>query len=90
MYPLILAVVNTHWSATTETVGLIIKDPEGLYEPGKRRWMKMKKDYLEEGRLADSLDLVVLGATCEASLTSIFLRSAKRWAIIVSITTPLL
>lgn len=35
---------------------------QGIYEPGKRHWLKMKKDYLLDGSLADSVDLVVLGA----------------------------
>lgn len=42
--------------------GLVLKDPEGVYEPGKRHWIKMKKDYLDDKGLADSADLVVLGA----------------------------
>lgn len=33
-----------------------------MYEPGKRHWLKVKKDYLHEGKMADSADLVVLGA----------------------------
>ncbi|CAB0018016.1 unnamed protein product [Nesidiocoris tenuis] len=32
------------------------------YEPGKRHWLKVKKDYLFDGAMADSADLVVLGA----------------------------
>ena len=35
---------------------------QGIYEPGKRHWLKVKKDYLAEGAMADSADLVVLGA----------------------------
>ncbi|CAB3976556.1 DNA ligase 3 [Paramuricea clavata] len=42
--------------------GLVLKDLKGVYEPGKRHWLKMKKDYLEEGSMADTADLVVLGA----------------------------
>ncbi|CAF4380350.1 unnamed protein product, partial [Didymodactylos carnosus] len=42
--------------------GLVLKDPESLYEPGKRHWLKVKKDYLLEGAMADTCDLVVLGA----------------------------
>ncbi|KAF4073205.1 hypothetical protein AMELA_G00256240 [Ameiurus melas] len=34
----------------------------GAYEPGKRHWLKVKKDYLNEGAMADTADLVVLGA----------------------------
>ena len=41
--------------------GLVIKDAMSTYEPGKRHWLKVKKDYLNEGAMADSADLVVLG-----------------------------
>lgn len=34
-----------------------------VYAPGKRHWLKMKRDYLADGQMADSADLVVLGAT---------------------------
>uniref|UniRef100_A0A2R5LJI1 DNA ligase n=1 Tax=Ornithodoros turicata TaxID=34597 RepID=A0A2R5LJI1_9ACAR len=42
--------------------GLVLKDPSGIYEPGKRHWLKVKKDYLKGGSMADTADLVVLGA----------------------------
>jgi DNA ligase-3 len=42
--------------------GLVLKGLNSVYEPGKRRWLKVKKDYLLEGKIADSCDLVVLGA----------------------------
>ncbi|XP_053379767.1 DNA ligase 3-like [Mercenaria mercenaria] len=42
--------------------GLVLKDVNSAYEPGKRHWLKIKKDYLNEGQMADSADLVVLGA----------------------------
>ncbi|XP_050527084.1 DNA ligase 3 isoform X1 [Daktulosphaira vitifoliae] len=42
--------------------GLVLKDLTGVYEPGKRHWQKVKKDYLFGGTMADSADLVVLGA----------------------------
>ncbi|UJR26750.1 hypothetical protein I4U23_008065 [Adineta vaga] len=42
--------------------GLVLKNPEGNYEPNKRHWLKVKKDYLMEGTMADTADLVVLGA----------------------------
>lgn len=35
---------------------------QSKYEPGKRHWLKVKKDYLFGGAMADSADLVVLGA----------------------------
>lgn len=42
--------------------GLVLKDPRGTYEAAARRWWKVKKDYLQGGAMADSADLVVLGA----------------------------
>lgn len=42
--------------------GLVLKDSKSNYEPGKRHWLKMKKDYLDSGTMADTADLVVLGA----------------------------
>ncbi|QRI42777.1 DNA ligase [Mudlarkpox virus] len=42
--------------------GFVLKDSEGIYEPGMRRWMKIKKDYLDNGTMADKADLLVLGA----------------------------
>lgn len=42
--------------------GLVLKDMLSQYEPGKRHWLKMKKDYLFGGAMADSADLIVLGA----------------------------
>ena len=44
--------------------GLVIKDAHSTYEPGKRHWLKVKKDYLADGSMADSADLVVLGGWC--------------------------
>ena len=41
--------------------GLVLKDLKSIYEPGKRHWLKVKKDYLNEGAMADTADLVVLG-----------------------------
>lgn len=42
--------------------GLVLKDKMSIYEPGKRHWLKVKKDYLCDGAMADSADLIVLGA----------------------------
>lgn len=42
--------------------GLVLKGLNTVYEPGKRHWLKVKKDYLFEGGMADTADLVVLGA----------------------------
>lgn len=35
---------------------------QSIYEPGKRHWLKVKKDYLCGGKMADTADLVPLGA----------------------------
>ena len=42
--------------------GLVMKDARSVYQPGKRKWLKMKRDYLGAGSLADSCDLV--GIAC--------------------------
>jgi len=42
--------------------GLVLKDLMSTYEPGKRHWLKVKKDYLMDGAMADTADLIVLGA----------------------------
>ncbi|AYC44686.1 DNA ligase-like protein [Moosepox virus GoldyGopher14] len=42
--------------------GIMIKGVNDEYKPGKRGWLKIKKDYLENGSMADSADLVVLGS----------------------------
>ncbi|EDQ89519.1 uncharacterized protein MONBRDRAFT_25238 [Monosiga brevicollis MX1] len=42
--------------------GLVLKDRHSVYEPSKRHWLKMKKDYLESGAMADTADLALLGA----------------------------
>ncbi|AYP74252.1 DNA ligase [Fowlpox virus] len=42
--------------------GFVLKDDKGIYEPGMRRWLKIKKDYLDNGNMADKADLLVLGA----------------------------
>lgn len=41
--------------------GLVLKGIDTIYEPGKRRWLKVKKDYLLQGSIADTADLVILG-----------------------------
>ncbi|ROT77654.1 heat shock protein 40 [Penaeus vannamei] len=42
--------------------GLVLKKANGEYEPGKRHWLKIKKDSIYGGAMADTLDLVVLGS----------------------------
>ncbi|KAK6104737.1 DNA ligase I ATP-dependent (dnl1) family protein [Brugia pahangi] len=42
--------------------GLVLKDLDSIYEPGKRHWLKIKKDYLQGGDMADTADLILLGA----------------------------
>ena len=41
---------------------MVLKDSEGVYAPNKRHWLKLKVDYLGSGQMADSADLVILGA----------------------------
>ena len=53
---------SNFWPKLFEILGLVLKDRKSTYEPGKRHWLKVKKDYLNEGAMADSADLVVLGA----------------------------
>lgn len=74
--------------------GLVLKDPASPYEPGKRHWLKVKKDYLQGGTMADSADLVVLGAYFgtgnKGGIMSIFLMgcynpSTKRWVTVTKV-----
>lgn len=74
--------------------GLVLKDLEGPYEPGKRHWLKVKKDYLFGGAMADTADLVVLGAFYgtgqKGGMKSIFLMgcfdpSSKRWVTVTKV-----
>ncbi|XP_057357146.1 DNA ligase 3 isoform X2 [Manis pentadactyla] len=71
--------------------GLVLKDVKGTYEPGKRHWLKVKKDYLNEGAMADTADLVVLGAFygqgSKGGMMSIFLMgchdpSTQKWCTV--------
>ncbi|OQR77067.1 DNA ligase 3-like [Tropilaelaps mercedesae] len=61
---------------------------------GKRHWLKVKKDYLEDGMMADSADLVVLGAYFgtgnKGGIMSIFLMgcynpSTGRWVTVTKV-----
>ncbi|XP_071992327.1 DNA ligase 3 [Engystomops pustulosus] len=71
--------------------GLVLKDVKSNYEPGKRHWLKVKKDYLNEGAMADTADLAVLGAFygkgANGGLMSIFLMGcydpeARKWCTV--------
>ncbi|XP_065061080.1 DNA ligase 3-like isoform X2 [Rhopilema esculentum] len=71
--------------------GLVLKDLKSTYEPGKRHWLKMKKDYLHEGAIADTADLVVLGAYFgtgnKGGMMSVFLMgcynpAGKKWVTV--------
>ncbi|GAB1605965.1 DNA ligase 3 [Argonauta hians] len=71
--------------------GLVLKHITSIYEPGKRHWLKVKKDYLQEGSMADSADLVVLGAYYgtgnKGGLMSVFLTgvydpATKKWCTV--------
>lgn len=74
--------------------GLVLKDVAGVYEPGKRHWLKVKKDYLLQGKMADSADLVVLGAYFgtgnKGGMMSVFLmgcydEKCKRWCTVTKV-----
>lgn len=74
--------------------GLVLKDLDGPYEPGKRHWLKVKKDYLFGGAMADTADLVVLGAFYgtgqKGGMMSIFLMGcydphSRRWCTVTKV-----
>ncbi|XP_013776883.1 DNA ligase 3-like [Limulus polyphemus] len=74
--------------------GLVLKGTNNTYEPGKRHWLKIKKDYLEDGAMADSADLVVLGAYFgtgnKGGMMSIFLMgcydpASKKWCTVTKV-----
>ncbi|XP_039279547.1 DNA ligase 3 [Nilaparvata lugens] len=74
--------------------GLVLKNVMGIYEPGKRHWLKVKKDYLFGGAMADSADLVVLGAWYgtgnKGGMMSVFLMGCydprmKRWVTVTKV-----
>ncbi|XP_046411697.1 DNA ligase 3 isoform X1 [Neodiprion fabricii] len=76
--------------------GLVLKDVTGKYEPGKRHWLKVKKDYLLDGAMADSADLVVLGAWYgtgkKGGMMSVFLMGCfdedrNRWLTVTKVHT---
>ncbi|KAJ6638894.1 DNA ligase 3 [Pseudolycoriella hygida] len=78
--------------------GLVLKNVNGLYEPGKRHWLKIKKDYLFDGKMADTADLVVLGAWFgtgkKGGMLSIFLMGCfdekqKLWKTVTKVHTGL-
>ncbi|KPJ02421.1 DNA ligase 3 [Papilio xuthus] len=76
--------------------GLVLKDLESIYEPGKRHWLKVKKDYLFDGAMADTADLVVLGAWFgtgkKGGMMSVFLMGCldtrrNRWVTVTKVHT---
>ncbi|XP_075148977.1 DNA ligase 3 [Haematobia irritans] len=78
--------------------GVVLKDPNGTYQPGKRGWLKVKKDYLFGGQMADTADLVVLGASYgsgkKGGVLSIFLmgcydRRDRLWKTVTKVHTGL-
>lgn len=78
--------------------GLVLKNVDGIYEPGKRHWLKIKKDYLFDGKMADTADLVVIGAWFgtgkKGGMLSIFLmgcfdETRKVWKTVTKVHTGL-
>lgn len=55
-------VVQAETNLVSKMIFILMCVSQGTYEPGKRHWLKVKKDYLNEGAMADTADLVVLGA----------------------------
>jgi len=90
----LLAMIKETFSKGLE--GLMIKDKKSIYEPGKRHWLKIKKDYLNEGAMADTADLVVLGGWYgsgqKGGLISIFLmgcedKRTRKWCTVSKVHT---
>jgi DNA ligase-3 len=78
--------------------GLVIKPIDSIYEPGKRRWFKIKKDYVNDGEVADSADLTILGCSYGtgrmAAIYSIFLvgcfdKEEKVWKTVTKVHSGL-
>ncbi|KAL4707273.1 hypothetical protein ACJJTC_019811 [Scirpophaga incertulas] len=76
--------------------GLVLKDLQSTYEPGKRHWLKVKKDYLFDGAMADTVDLVVLGAWFgtgkKGGMMSVFLmgcldKKRNKWVTVTKVHT---
>ncbi|XP_068246196.1 DNA ligase 3 [Palaemon carinicauda] len=76
--------------------GLVLKDINSVYEPGKRHWLKVKKDYLNDGAMADTADLVVLGAWYgtgkKGGMMSVFLmgcfdKRINKWCTVTKVHT---
>lgn len=77
--------------------GIVIKAKDGVYEPGKRHWLKLKKDYLKNAKgegMADSADLVVLGGYYgtgrKGGLMSVFLMGcynplSEKWCTVTKV-----
>eukprot|EP00116_Pleurobrachia_bachei_P001753 sb/3462015/ len=74
--------------------GLVLKGVETIYEPGKRHWLKVKKDYLQGGSMADSADLVVLGGylgtgnkggMCSVFLMGCYCPASKMWKTVCKV-----
>ena len=74
--------------------GLVLKDKLSTYDPGKRHWLKVKKDYLDDGAMADTADLVVLGAWYgsgnRGGIMSIFLmgcynQETRQWCTVTKV-----
>lgn len=76
--------------------GLVLKDINSIYEPGKRHWLKIKKDYLNDGAMADTADLVILGAWYgtgkKGGMMSVFLMGCydtriNKWCTVTKVHT---
>lgn len=43
--------------------GIVLKSSTSTYQPGKRGWIKIKKDSMNGGSLIDTVDLLLIGAS---------------------------
>ncbi|XP_063690820.1 DNA ligase 3-like [Bolinopsis microptera] len=74
--------------------GLVLKGINTTYKPGARHWLKVKKDYLQGGAMADSADLVVLGGylgtgnkggMCSIFLMGCFSPASNSWKTVCKV-----
>jgi DNA ligase-3 len=59
-YDEVMTVINELMQSNLE--GVVLKNLNTSYKPGKRHWLKIKRDTFQGGIMADSVDLVVAAA----------------------------
>ena len=80
------------FTVTHKLEGLVLKDLQLTYNPGKRHWLKLKRDHLQG--MADTADLVVLGSYMgkgkQSGLHAVFLMGCydaqdERWKTVCKV-----